>query len=121
MKTDDANGEQLVRRPRNAASLNVNYGFLEKKRANVNLALIYNGEQYDVAFGPTRRVVLNDYLLLNIGASYRINEHVELFARGENLLNQNYQEVYSFGTPGIAGYGGLRVSFEPLKALGLQK
>ena len=121
MTTDDANGDQLVRRPRNAAGLTVNYAFLEKKRANVNLALTYNGQQTDVAFGPTRRVVLDDYLLLNIAASYRINDHVEIFARGENLLNQTYQEVYSFGTPGIAGYGGLRVNFEPLKALGMAK
>lgn len=121
MKTDDANGDQLVRRPRNAASLTVNYGFLEKKRANVNVGLIYNGQQYDVAFGPTRRVILDDYVLLNVAASYRVNDYVQLYARGENLLNQNYQEVYSYGTPGIAGYGGVRVSFEPLKALGLEK
>jgi len=121
MSTDDANGDPLVRRPRNAASLTVNYGFLEKKRANVNLGLVYNGQQYDVAFGPTRRVVLDDYVLLNIAASYRVNDYVELYARGENLLNQQYQEVHSFGTPGIAGYGGVRVSFEPLKALGLEK
>jgi vitamin B12 transporter len=121
MTADDANGDQLVRRPRNAASLTVNYGFLEKKRANVNLGLVYNGQQYDVAFGPTRRVVLDDYVLLNVAASYRVNDYVELYARGENLLNQDYQEVFSFGTPGIAGYGGVRVSFEPLKAVGLAK
>jgi len=121
MTTDDADGNELVRRPRHAAGLTVNYAFLEKKRANANLTLAYNGQQTDVAFGPVRRVVLDDYVLLNIALSYRINDHVQVFARGENLLNQTYQEVFSFGTPGIAGYGGVRVSFEPLKALGLEK
>ena len=121
MTDHDANGDTLVRRPNNAASLIVNYGFLEKKRANINVALIYNGAQQDIAFGPMRRVTLHDYLLLNIAGSYRINDYVELYARGENLLDQQYEEVFSYGTPGIAGYGGIRVSFEPLKAIGVSK
>jgi vitamin B12 transporter len=121
MTDRDANGDTLVRRPNHAASLIANYGFLEKKRANINVSLIYNGRQQDVAFGPTRRVELGDYLLLNIAGSYRINDYVELYARGENLLDQQYEEVFSFGTPGIAGYGGLRISFEPLKAIGVSK
>jgi len=121
MTTDDADGAELVRRPRHAAGLTVNYAFLEKKRANANLTLAYNGQQEDVAFGPTRRVILSDYVLLNIALSYRITDNVQVFARGENLLDQTYQEVYSYGTPGIAGYGGVRVTFEPLKMLGLEK
>jgi vitamin B12 transporter len=121
MTTKDANGDQLVRRPKHGASLSANYAFLEKKRANVNVAVVYNGTQQDVAFGPLRRVTLHDYVLLNVGGSYRINDYVEIFARGENLLNQEYQEVFSFDTPGIAAYGGLRISFEPLKAVGLSK
>ena len=121
MTDHDANGDTLVRRPNNAASLIVNYGFLEKKRANINVALIYNGAQQDIAFSPMRRVTLADYLLLNIAGSYRINDYVELYARGENLLDQQYEEVFSYGTPGIAGYGGIRVSFEPLKAIGVSK
>lgn len=121
MKTSDSNNEKLLRRPRNAASLNVNYGFLENRRANVNVGLIYNGEQTDVAFGPTRRVVLDDYVLLNIALSYQVTDYLQIYGRGENLLNQDYEEVFSFGTPGIAGYGGIRVSFEPLKLVGLDK
>ena len=88
---------------------------------NLNVALVFNGQQQDVAFAPLRRVTLDDYLLLNVAASYRINDYVEVFARGENLLDQEYQEVFSFGTPGIAAYGGLRIRFEPLKLAGLGK
>lgn len=117
MTTSDANGTQLVRRPQHIASVNVNYGFLENKRANVNVGVRYNGDQKDVAFGPFRRVTLDKYVLLNVAASYKVNEHVELFARGENLLNDDYEEVFSFGTPGIAAYGGVRIRFQPLKLL----
>ena len=121
MTTRDADGNELVRRPKHAASVTANYAFLEKKRANINVALIFNGQQKDVAFGPTRQVVLDDYLLLNVAGSYRINDYVEVFARGENLLDQEYQEVFSFGTPGIAAFGGLRIRFEPLKLAGIGK
>ena len=121
MKTDDADGNELVRRPRHTAGLTVNYAFLQEKRANANLTLAYNGQQKDNAFGPTRQVTLDDYVLLNIALSYRITDNVQVFARGENLLNQTYQEVYTYGSPGIAGYGGVRVTFEPLKTLGLDK
>ena len=62
-------------------------------------------------------MTLSDFVLLNIAASYRVTDYLEIYARGENLLNENYQEVFSFGTPGIAGYGGLRLRFEPLKLL----
>jgi len=34
-----------------------------------------------------------------------------LFARVENLINEQYEEVFSFATPGRAGYGGVRVRF----------
>ena len=115
--TRDGGGEQLVRRPRHIASLNANYGFLEKKKANINLGLRYNGDQRDVAFGPTRRVTLQSYILLDIAASYRVTDAVELFIRGENLLDEDYEEVFTFGTPGISAFGGVRVRFEPLKLL----
>ncbi|HIF54413.1 MAG TPA: TonB-dependent receptor, partial [Methylococcaceae bacterium] len=58
-------------------------------------------------------VELEDYTLLNIAASYEIYEQVELFARVENLLDEQYQEVFSFAARGIAGYGGIRVTFGP--------
>jgi len=32
----------------------------------------------------------------------------------ENLLDEHYQEVYSYAAKGIAGYGGIRFSFDAL-------
>lgn len=115
MMPEDADGARLVRRPKHVASLYANYGFLEDRRANLNVGLRYTGPQRDTAFGPLRQVTLKGYALLDIALSYRVNEHVELFARGENLLDQRYEEIYTFGTPGIAGYGGMRIRFAPMR------
>ena len=34
-----------------------------------------------------------------------------LFARGTNLLDEEYEQVYGYQTPGRAGYLGIRLSF----------
>ncbi len=113
----DANGVSLVRRARHIASANFDYGFHAfGNKGNINLGIKYNGKQTDFAFDKdfNRSIVsLHGYTLVNIAASYQIFDQVELFARVENLLNQHYQEVYSYATKGIAGYGGVRISFEP--------
>jgi vitamin B12 transporter len=115
--TKDANNIALVRRPKHIASANFNYGFtLFDNRANINLGVKYNGEQTDYAFDKNfsrSTVVLNDYTVVNLAASYEIFDRVELFARVENMFNSNYQEVYSYASRGVAGYGGIRVALGP--------
>jgi vitamin B12 transporter len=110
----DATGTRLVRRPRHLASVSGNYRFaLAGGTTNVNLTLRYNGEKDDLVFdnAQTRRVTLDDYTLLNLAVSWEAREGIEIYARGENLLDQDYQDVFGFGTPGIAGYGGVRIVY----------
>ncbi len=113
----DSNGNRLVRQPEHIASANLNYGFqLFGNRGNVNFGVKYNGNQTDFAFDPffNRSIVkLDDYTLLSIAASFEVYKGVELFVRGENLLDEDYQEVFTFTTPGVAVYGGLRAALGP--------
>ena len=51
------------------------------------------------------------YLVFNLAASYTISTSVELFARIENLLDEEYEEVLGFGTAGFSTYGGVRLTF----------
>ncbi len=108
-------GEELVRRPAHVASFNANYRFMES-RANVNLGILYNGRQVDnnfeTGFGAnTSRQTLNGYALVNLAAGYRVTENVEIFGRVENLLDTEYEDVYTYQTPGRAIYAGVRASF----------
>ncbi len=111
----EPNGDVEVRRPAHSASLHVNYRFLED-RANLNFGVRYNGAQDDLDFrppfpAPPERVRLDDYLLVNLAGSYRITDNVEAYARIENLLDADYEDVFGFATPGIAAYVGMRVQF----------
>ncbi|WP_255448509.1 TonB-dependent siderophore receptor [Telmatospirillum sp. J64-1] len=110
---EDATGAELVRRPSHIASLNLDYRFLED-RAKLNLGIVYNGKQKDWAFDAlwNRRVVeLDAYTLVNLAGSYAISGNAEIHARVENLFDEHYQEVFSYGTPGRAGYVGINLAF----------
>ena len=47
--------------------------------------------------------------LVNLDAEYKLRDNITLFGRVENLFDANYEEVFSYATPGIGAYAGLRV------------
>ena len=52
---------------------------------------------------------LQDYVLVNAKASYQISDHAEAFVRVENLLDQDYEEIWSYQAAGISAYAGVSV------------
>lgn len=105
-------GTVEVRRPNDIGSANVTV-FGKDERWSATLTARYNGEQRDVAFTDPSfapvNVRLADYVLVNLAASVRVGERFELFGRVENLLDEDYQEVFSYASPGRGVYGGVRV------------
>jgi vitamin B12 transporter len=55
-------------------------------------------------------VTLGSYWLADARIAYAIKRGVELFARGSNLLNQHYEDVFSYRTEGRGIYAGVRLS-----------
>lgn len=106
----DPDGAVEVRRPENSGSLNLNYAFLDG-RGNFNVGALFNGEQEDNEFvnaTPETRVTLDSYTLVNAALTFDVTPDVQLFLRGENLLDEDYSEVFGFRAPGAAGYLGVR-------------
>ncbi|HEY7600089.1 MAG TPA: TonB-dependent receptor, partial [Candidatus Limnocylindrales bacterium] len=110
----DDGGQPEIRRARNSGRIDASYAFAEG-RGNLTLAALYNGRAHDIAFElpffDQTRVVLGDYWLMTAAASWKLQPGVEIFGRIENLLDEEYQEVYGFNTPGVAAYGGIRITF----------
>jgi vitamin B12 transporter len=108
-------GATEVRRPRDIASFNATWSSADD-RFSATATVRYNGRQQDVAyldpvfFAPTA-VTLKAYTLVNLAAEYRLTDKVTLFGRVENLLDEDYEEVFSYATPGTGAYGGVRVRF----------
>jgi vitamin B12 transporter len=112
--TRDSDGNELVRRPEHVASFTGTYRFLEN-RASATLGIDYNGNTRDFVFfpfpQPTQRLVLDEYTLVRLAGTYKLTDWLQLFGRIENALNEQYEEVFSFATPGRAGYVGMRATF----------
>jgi vitamin B12 transporter len=109
----DPDGDQLVRRPKNVASLVADYSLLDG-RANANLTVRYSGDQQDAAFDPITfeqsQVALDSYTVVNLNASYKLNETVEVFGRIENLFDEEYEETLGYGNLERGFYVGLKAA-----------
>ena len=100
-----------LRRPKNMLAVNLN--FSPRPRATINLNVSYNGDQDDIFFPPfplpSERVRLDSYTLVDIAVSYRLTPTIQLVGRIENILDENYEDVVGFNTPGVGAYLGVRV------------
>lgn len=54
---------------------------------------------------------LDDYVLVDAKLAYQASESTELYVRGENLLNQNYQTARGYGTPPLGVFAGVKARF----------
>jgi vitamin B12 transporter len=104
---------QAVRRARSIASANLTWA-PPALPVEATLTVRYNGSQKDLAFtDPSFTPVLvteKSFTLVNFNASYQLTRRLSLFGRVENLFDEKYEEIFSFATPGRAGYAGIRVA-----------
>jgi len=107
-------GRVEVRRPKHVASINTTV-FSADERFSGTLTIRYNGRQVDDAYiDPSYvpvRMSLQEYVQVNLNAEYRLMPGISLFGRIENLLNEDYEEVFSYATQGRGGYAGIKVKF----------
>lgn len=111
----EEDGAEEVRRPPHSGRADLNYVFASGK-GNFNLAAVYNGRMLDLAFSPitftSQRLALDEYWLVTAAASYEVAPGVELYGRVENLLDQDYEEVFGYNSAGVAAYAGVRFTYE---------
>jgi vitamin B12 transporter len=57
------------------------------------------------------RLTLRDYTLVRLAGQYAITRNISVMARVENLLDQDYEEVFSYRPSGRAFYAGVQARF----------
>jgi vitamin B12 transporter len=110
-RTDDQEKHRLLRRPSHKGSLDADWQFWPGAHLHLNVLAVGTRDDKDFSDFPAKRVRLASYALLNLAASYRVNEHLEVFGRLDNLLDKRYQEAFGFAGSRIAGFGGVQLSF----------
>ncbi|MEE2566507.1 TonB-dependent receptor [Hyphobacterium marinum] len=104
----EENGVAEIRRPEQTASLAI---FWEPRNSPLSLAVSADhvGDRTDTDFGTFQTVTLNAYTLVGGRASWRIGDHAALYLRGENLLDEKYEDVFGYASAGRGLYLGLRL------------
>ncbi len=105
----EENGVAEIRRPERLASLTLSWAPVDGPVA-LSATLDHTGEQADTDFGTFQPVRLDAYTLVGGQVSWDVREGVEIYARGDNLLDEEYQDVFGYHTPGRGLYLGLRLT-----------
>jgi vitamin B12 transporter len=106
---NEATGEALLRRPQHKFTLEGRATWMDSLK--IRLLLIYMGQRQDMFYSgfTSTRVILDDYVLLNSALSYDFMPGFSLTLRMDNMLNQEYELVKGYGTPGFSVYGGIAI------------
>jgi vitamin B12 transporter len=97
-----------TRRPRHSGSIALDGS---AGRLTYGASIAYVGRHIDNRDTyPFARVTLGSYWLADARLSYRLRSGIEVLARGANLFDQHYQDVFGYRTEPRAVYAGLRLS-----------
>lgn len=96
-------GRALARRPKSSLSAIIDYRWPFGLSTGATLTMI--GDSFDNAANSR---LLDGYALVDLRASLPLGRNIELYGRVENLLDESYQTVFRYGTPGRAAYAGVR-------------
>ena len=103
LDSEDGSGNEQVRLPEITADLSLSWK--PSKALRSSLVVIYNDEEGD------SRGTVDSWIRADLSASYQLPKNIELFARIENLFDEDYQQIFGYGTPERSGYIGARYQF----------
>ncbi len=99
-------GKTLTYRPQNKIGGRLGY------RSSFGLKLSVDAEYTDAVFvNRANTQELGGFFTLGAYAAQTIFKSAEIFARGDNLLNKEYQLVNGYPMPGFSVTGGLKATF----------
>ena len=99
----DGNGLRLINIPKDSGELVLTYELASK--ISGSMALKYNGSEIST-YGN-----LNSWSRVDINLFYKLNNFSEVYFRVENLFDEDYQQVFGYGTPDRSGLAGIKVTF----------
>ena len=104
LQTFNIDVNPLTRRPEHQVTAYIN--IIPIKALKINIGFIYNGESVATIYENSS--LNDDYFLLNANISYQINDNIQVYIKGTNLTNTQYEEIYGYGTKGIEIFAGLK-------------
>src|SRR5690606_35876605 len=91
-------GARTIRVPRHALVVSSVVRPAEKWTEIADLRYVADTLDTDFSTWPSTDVALDDYVLFNAKVAYQLNEHMQVYLRGENLFDAKYQTVLGYNT-----------------------
>jgi vitamin B12 transporter len=97
-----------IRRPKHSGSIALDGS---SGKFSYGASVAYVGSRVDTNFDvfPAERVRLAPYWLAGVRVAYAVRPGLDIFARGSNLLDMQYQDVFGYRTEGRAIFAGIRL------------
>ncbi len=113
LKTEDDNGDPLLRRPEAKTVVNGNTRFLEKAQVSYSLYNVGTRTAYSGSKDKNGNSVdeLPAYTLINLAGSYALMDSLDVYGRIDNLTDVFYEDAWSYATPGRSYYVGVKATF----------
>ena len=105
-KTERPDGSQRLLRPENLFNAGV---FYSSRDGRFNFNGYYRAQADSIDNG---NIALEDFAVVDLTASYQLNQYLRVYGRIENLLDEDYQEINDYNTSGSALFFGLRYRLE---------
>ena len=99
----DGSGLRLINIPKDSGELGLTY--VSSSKLSGSMTIKYNGSEIST-YGN-----LNSWLRADINLFYKLNNFSEVYFRIENLFDEDYQQVFGYGTPNRSGLFGIKVNF----------
>lgn len=108
----DASDDRVPYTPLNRFQFNTQYRPVEKLHLNLDA---YWVDERDITYAKDKNgkdvEKLDDYTLVNISGGYDFNKHLQFYGRIDNLFDEYYEEIWSYATPGLSAYAGIKVTY----------
>jgi vitamin B12 transporter len=108
---DLVTGSDLLRRARDRTSADLSWRGGSGSSALLSLVRVGKRPDRDFSTWPAADVTLPPYTLVGFSGALPLNPTFTATLRIENLLDERYEEVLGYGSPGRAGYLGLKAEF----------
>lgn len=95
--------EELIRVPHQTASVSLRYAPSQRAALLATYRFAGSSEEFD-------RNRIKRRSLIDLGATFRLTPHLELYVRTENVLGTRYQEIIGFPSDGARFFGGVRLT-----------
>lgn len=101
------NGQESERAPRHVYSAALAWRGIDDK-LDLTVQALRVGSRYSLRSDAEKQ---ESYATVNLSLAYQLNESYQLWARVDNLFDEEYEEIANYQTPGVSAFAGARLGF----------